>query len=474
MNRALLRKETMGLVRDTTLKVLAVAISILIIASIAAGLQRSQVFEKERTAAEATDREVWMGQGERNPHSAAHFSRYAFRPAAPLAMIDPGISDFAGVAVWMEAHYQDPAVFRRAEDGGELSRFTTLSPAFLLLIAAPLLILLLLHGSVAGEREDGTLRQLLATGVSPRDFLLGKLLAGWKITALGFLAVFAVVAAVSMYGAPPESRGDSLLRLAAMCATYGVYLSGFAAFAVGVSALFQSRQRAFLVLIGSWVVLGILLPRFASDISVVLFPHPDARETTDRLNLVSSAYWNDEELQQQVQARVLAEYGVDDVAELPINWGGYSLQYSEELSNPLFDELYAEIDRTYENQERVTGLFSLLSPTIAAARLSAGLAGTDRHHHRDFTAAAEAHRRAMVKLLNDDYAMNAGAAGSAYMSDETLWTQFEDFEFRPPPITSAASRYLPELGLLLYWLILTTAFAAWSTKRAISSEALTR
>ncbi len=135
MKSALLHKDTLVLRREFLLKALLIAVIALVLVSLLTGLQRERVFVNERAEAQRIDKEVWMGQGARNPHAAAHFSRYAFRPASQLALLDPGTSDFAGLAIWMEAHYQDPAVFRRAEDSGELSRYVMLSPAFLLLMA---------------------------------------------------------------------------------------------------------------------------------------------------------------------------------------------------------------------------------------------------------------------------------------------------------------------------------------------------
>ena len=54
------------------------------------GVQRVQTFEAERAAASAADRWIWVEQGADNPHSAAHFSRYAFKPVPILGLFDPG------------------------------------------------------------------------------------------------------------------------------------------------------------------------------------------------------------------------------------------------------------------------------------------------------------------------------------------------------------------------------------------------
>jgi ABC-2 type transport system permease protein len=120
------------------------------------GVQRVQTFEAERAAASAADRSIWVGQGADNPHAAAHFSRYAFKPIPTLGLFDPGALDTAGVAVWMEGHYQNPAQFRRIEDAPLGLRVAQFSPAWVLVLLGSLAIIVALHGIIAGEREDGT------------------------------------------------------------------------------------------------------------------------------------------------------------------------------------------------------------------------------------------------------------------------------------------------------------------------------
>ena len=470
MSGAIVDKDILILRRESLMKALLAVVLALLLVSLAAGMQREQVFDKEKAAAEETDKAVWMNQGDRNPHSAAHFSRYAFRPASPLALIDPGTNDFAGLAVWMEAHYQDPAVFRRAEDGGELSRYTQLTPAFLLLTAAPLLVFLMMSASIAGEREDGTLRQLLAAGVSGREFFLGKLWAGLKLTIAVFAVAFVLLAGFALLTTPVATDGDAVQRLVALFVVFLLYLAICVAAALGVSALFRTRQAAFLALAGVWVLSAVLLPRFAADVATSIHPQPDAREVSRQLGAASNIFYTDKEGRQQIEEDVLREYEVATVEELPINYGAYLLQISEELSIPEFERVYSGLEDRYSAQDGAVRWFSLLTPAIAAARLSAGVAGTDRVHQQAFTTAAELHRRDMIKLLNDDYMFNAGEAGAAYTADAALWEQFEDFEHGPPRLAAVSGVYLNDALLLLAWLVAALVFARLAVGRAIRHE----
>lgn len=471
MKSALIRKDTLVLRREILLKALLVAVLALVFISLLTGFQRERVFVHERAEAQRIDKEVWIGQGARNPHSAAHFSRYAFRPASPLALLDPGTSDFAGLAIWMEAHYQDPAVFRRAEDSGELSRYVMLSPAFLLLMAVPLLIFLMMHGSIAGEREDGTLRQLLAAGVGRGPFFVGKFRAGWDTAMRVYTPVFLLIAGCSLVASPVEITTDTAWRLLVMYVVYAVYLSICVAVALGISALCRSRQAAFLALASVWVVMTVLVPRFATDLGTTLTPQPDARQTEQALRDAAMVFYRDEQIQKRTKDDVLARYGAADEADLPINYSAYKLQASEELAIPEFERLYDALEKRYRAQEGALRWFSLLSPTVATASLSRGIAGTDRTHQRAFATAAELHRREMIKLLNEDYMHNAGDAGSKYTADTALWERFEDLDTTLPTLVSVRSHYLADAVLLLLWLCIAMLGAYGCVRRAIVMEA---
>ncbi len=470
MNGALLFKEATLLRREPFVRGLLLVLVLLVVAGVLTGIQRAQVFDKERTSAQAIDRSVWMNQGERNPHSAAHFSRYAFRPDAALALLDPGTTDFSGLAIWMEAHYQDPAVFRRAEDSGELSRYAQLTPAFLVVTVAPLLVFLLLFGSVSGEREDGTLRQLLATGVDARSFFLAKLVAALRVTLGIYTLVFVPLAALSLFMSPASAGFDALLRSVMLYLNFAAYLAIFVLIGLGVSALFRTRQTAFIALVCIWVLSTVLLPRFATDLATRVYPQLDAREASTKLGKASGVYYADAERRDRIRSDLLERHGVNDVDDLPFNYNAYVLQVSEELSEPEFDRFYADLDARHAAQESVARSLSLLSPTLATARLSAGLSGTDRIHQRAFAGAAEAHRRAMIKLLNEDYMNNAGTAGAAYTADAELWAEFENLAYRPPSLGRVASAYAWDALLLVAWLTAAAWAAYLLVRRAVRGE----
>ena len=470
MIREIASKDLLTSRRESLLIVLSAVCVALLVAGTFIGMQRDAEFARERTAAELVDRSVWLNQGERNPHSAAHFSRYAFRSSSPLALLDPGIGDYAGTALWMEAHFQNPAEFRRAEDSGELARSVQLSPATLFLVALPLLVFVAMYASIAGEREDGTLRQLIASGMRGRAFFLGKLVGGLRLVLPVFLVLYVAIAAMALATASAPIEPDTIARAASLLALYTLYLVACVAIALCVSALLRTRQAALLALICVWALMTVLAPRLATDLGRSLYPSPDARVVTAQLEAASSTYSTDPDGQEAVRQSVLDEYGVSAVEDLPIAYNAYVLQKAEEASFPEFERVFGSIAERHAEQNNVARALTLLTPLVPATNLSRGFAGTDLVHQNHFANAAEAHRRSMIRMLNEDYMYNSGAAGAAYTAGREVWEQFEDFSYRPLTLGQAWRLYLTDAILLLVWAVAAVGAAYLLVRRAFRGE----
>ncbi|WP_425409366.1 DUF3526 domain-containing protein [Hyphococcus sp.] len=463
---AIVNKELNTFFRSGVFISLSIAVIALLASAAALSAQRIATFERERMAAESTDREVWDNQGERNPHSAAHFSRYAFKPVSALVAFDPGVTDYAGLAVWMEAHSQNPAVFRRAEDLGDAGRIADLSPAWVLQYITPLFLFLILFGAVAGEREQGTLRQMAASGVTARALLFGKLTsAGAAIAAIIIPALL-----LSLWAAASASDNtalpDTLARMIGLFAAYAVYFVALAGIAIGVSALCREKRAALLALVGLWALSLVLAPRLAAGVATIAYPEANPAQLSRDLSAASNAFYQDDEYREQIEKAILEEYNVDSVEDLPVEYGAYTLQKSEEHAHPLFEAFYAGINDNHRNQEKVLHAFSIFSPVLALENLSAGLSGSDRHHQIAFAKAAEMHRRIIVKQLNDDYMFNAGDAGYGYSAGEALWSDVPDFEFVAPRFASLTTNYLFSVVVLAGYALFGVGFAAAMLRRA--------
>lgn len=476
MIKAIIWKELLQYRRDG--RVIAVLLITLALGLAAAlnSWSTVQSMQRERQAAVQTDREIWDNQGKKNPHSAAHFSRYAFQPTSSLSVFDPGLSDYIGSAIWLEAHYRDPATLRGVDDAVEVQRFARLSPAWILQVFAPLLAVLLAFAGIASERERGTLRQVMSSGVTPRLLFVGK-----GVAALCIIALLApsVVAAVALAANTHDEAGlpGTGLRLAGIVVAYSVYIAAFTFAAIGISARMAKSKTALVVLVGFWAASVVFVPRLATDVGSGLSPAPQAADFAARLSAESSSpFWgsSDEATQRRaaVEAEVLARYGVEKTEDLPINYDGYLLQASEEFANGVFDQIYSDLWSAYETQADIVRLFSLVSPKIALNNISSALAGSDLYAHRHFADSAELFRRDFVRLLNEEMIQQGGRDGYGYMADNDFWRQNPDFEYQPPALVNVFSQIWVDILVLTLWVLAAFRLAFRGMRYSFKQEAM--
>ena len=84
--------------------------------ALAMGWMHYREVSSQHEVARRDTREQWLHQGSKNPHSAAHYGVYAFKPRIPLSLVDPGVDPYVGVAAWLEAHKQNEFKFKPAQD----------------------------------------------------------------------------------------------------------------------------------------------------------------------------------------------------------------------------------------------------------------------------------------------------------------------------------------------------------------------
>ncbi|HXG82463.1 MAG TPA: ABC transporter permease [Pyrinomonadaceae bacterium] len=271
------RKEFIETVRDRRFFVSALIIGGLLFAALTLGWQHSRQIERQHEAAAETTRKQWLNQGEKSPHSAAHYGVYAFKPQMPLAFVDRGIEAFTGVAIYLEVHKQNDFRYRLAQDQTALARFGELTAATVLQILLPLLIILLAFNAFAGERESGTLRQVLSLGVPAKNLAFGKVLGLTGVLAsLLVPAVFIGAIALILTGEAGEPFGA--WRFALLVIGYLLYLGIFLTVALAVSALASSTRVALLALLGFWIFSCLIAPRAATDIARKTYPTASALE----------------------------------------------------------------------------------------------------------------------------------------------------------------------------------------------------
>ena len=86
------RKEFIEIVRDGRFRWVAAIMVLLLLTAMLAGKQRYDAYAATQLAAQGSSNAQWLDQGDKNPHSAAHYGNYAFKPLGPLGFFDGGMA----------------------------------------------------------------------------------------------------------------------------------------------------------------------------------------------------------------------------------------------------------------------------------------------------------------------------------------------------------------------------------------------
>lgn len=464
--RLLGRKDATEIWRDRRL-MLAVALTVtLALLAVLTTFARVSQYERDRSAAAAMEQSSWRDQGARDPHSAAHFAQWAFRPVRAPALLDPGTLSFAGSAIWMEAHARNPAAVRAVEDQSATLHLGEFSLAFVLQTLLPLVVLLLAAGLVARERERGTLRMLLSFGLAKEQLVPAKAAALGRI-GLIVLAPLITAAMAAIWLAPGRVDGDVVARVGSWTMTHAALLAIVVMIGVGVSARARTTAGALAAVIGLWVLAVPVAPRVAATVAEAISPTPTGdrfwagitRDIHDGFDGSGTA----EERSARLKAELLTRGGVDDVADLPFSFRGANLDANERFGNRAFERGWRGLYGLYDRQRVLMRVASVVTPLIAVQNVSAALAGTDNHHARDFARQTEAERQRIVNGLNRDLTIN-GARDAEYRADDRLWRDYGSFRPEPVSVWSALAFVRIDLAILLAWLVGAALFLRSSSR----------
>jgi len=448
-------KETKEMLRDGRVRISFVIVIILLGVAVWISARQYQNINAQYAIAKTVEREIWDTQGEKNPHSAAHYGTYAFKPKFPLSLVDQGVDKYAGSSIFLEAHNRNEAQFSAAADQTGLARFGDLTPDFVLLFIIPLLIVLLGYNSFTKERELGTLTLLKSNGLTQWKWILGKWTAlfvpTFLITAGMFLVAGAVLSNLKDFGV---FQWTSLFTLFAV---YTVYYIIFINLVLLISARTKKSGISLVVSLCLWIITCLAAPKAASNIAENKYPYPTRQEFAASVlkdkteGLDGHNPWSQEA--KLLEESVLKEYGVDSVQQLPFNYDGYRMQKGEEHQAEVYFKHYNHLKEQYVQQAGVYRNLAILSPYLPTRFLSMAIAQTDYATHWEFADAAEAYRIDTQKFLNDNFAQNSEYGDWSYLASPETWKELPAFQYTPSELNTTLDRNRSNIMVMGLWLL---------------------
>ena len=446
--------------RDGRFRWAAALLFVLLIAAIAGGVQHQNQIARQHADAQQAERAAWLDKGDMNPHAAAHYGAFVFKPVQPLSAIDPGLDPFLGVFVFLEAHKQQLARHRPIEDASPTRRLGLLTPATAALVLVPLLVVSLTFSSFAGERDQGTLRPLLALGVSRWSLLAGKAIGALLPLILVMVPAAAVGAAFVYVNRPADPEAPVGARAFGMVLVYLAHAAVWTGLGLAVSARARSQSTALVVLLALWFANAFVMPPVAMAVAKAIAPSPSAIEFAAAIEDEKAAWPDWDRRVERVMERFLE--GEFESTMAPANVEVVALIESEAEETALFDRHFASLFNNYAAQTAIYERVGIVSPTLAARTLSMALAGTDDLHDREFAAAAARYRAQMLTTLNSELAGSGRLNSFDYLRGRDLWEKVPPFDYEVPTARWVLSRRNRSALALAAWLAAVSIAAVWS------------
>ena len=467
-NTLLVARRQVGAMREDryVLFLLGLVVSLGVVSVLGARHHTASETE-QRARYQALVERQWAEQPDRHPHRVIHYGFLVFREEAPLAFFDPGVGAYAGTSLFLEGHRQNTASFGDARHATALLRFGRLTPAAVLGLLLPLLVVAAGFASVSRERERGTLRLLLAQGATPAQIMAGKALGLGAVAVAAALPIGLVSAAFVAIGGADQ---PSITRMLALAGTYAAYLAGWVLVTVWISSRPASSRAALAQLVTIWVALCVAAPRLGASLASALHPIPSRAQFIAQVEEaqrgVGDSHNPDDPFFSALRDEYLARYEVASVEELPINWGGVVSREGEEITSRIQEKHHQELLAAHRRQDRVMSWLGLLSPYLAARDLSMAGAGTGPEAVEAFRAQAEAHRYEIIQRLNDLHIHRIKYENDrAQRIAQQEWTRFPVFQPNPPSLRRAVADRPQSLAALGLWIVLPLAGLGLGRKR---------
>lgn len=460
-------KETRELFRDRRFVIAGLLVILLLGASVFIGAKHYRTTTADFTEASTNERSTWESQGEKNPHSAAHYGTYAFKPKYPLSLIDQGLDKYTGTTLFLEGHNRNEAQFVPATDQTGLSRFGDLTPDFILLFIIPLLIILMGYNAFTKEKEGGTLELLKSQGIQNWKWALGK----WTATFLPILLISTLIFGIAglVLSNLTNYGVFSWSSLFVMYLVYLLYYMTFTCIVLFISASLKKSGVSLVLSLSVWILACFIAPKVATNLAEGMYPYPTKNELAEAISIgVKDGIDGHNPFSEQanmLREEVLKEYKVDSVEQLPFNFDGYIMQKGEEHSNLVYLKEYDFLKEQYAKQQGLYQQLAILSPFLPTRFLSMSLAHTDYETHWDFADAAEAYRMEFTAFLNNDMAKNSKTGDWGYKVNADFWKKLPPFSYEPPSLSETIQQNRNNFLISIAWLLVGFGALFFSTKK---------
>lgn len=446
--------EIKSSLRNKTFRMLSVMLWSLLLISSFGGYSNYQANLATRLHSQNLVNQEWEHQT-RNPHAAAHWGTYLFKPYPFISIYENGLANYTGNYYRVEAHKQHQVNAVNLQDKEAFMRMNELSIAVTFQILMPLLIIMLGFSTITRERESKTLLLLRTQGLTLRQLIWGKFLGNYILILLLTVPVFLLMFLSLWFDLENNAQQTRLLLF---FLTYAVYFFIVLAVVILISSLSRSSRSSLLTCISVWIAFIVLLPKLISGFADQKYSLPSSYQFEhDVKEGFNKGLGKDGSYVERSEAYLklfLKKYQVDSISQLPHDVAfGLDLLQSEKYNNKVYEHYSSHLEKKINQQQQLIDLAGFVNPLMATRQLSMGLAGTDFYHHLDFYHHARQFRNKFNETLNKRILEYGNHNKSQFFKESEIFYQNMDkFHYTYPPVKWVLKTHLLALLSMFAWI----------------------
>ena len=405
------------------------------------------------------------------------------RAPNPLSIFNVGLDKRLGnlIGIW---HGFVPTLWDTEMHGTDnpfIAFFSSIDIVFIFEVVLSLMGLIFAYDAIAGERERGTLRLVLAQPVRRGQILLAKYISA-MLCLLVPLLLSLLLALLLLIRSIPLSSAD-FFRIGGIVFASFAYLSLFYLIGLLISVATRRTGTALMLAMFVW---GFLILVYPNLIRATINPGGDIQERVNTVNnqiqRIVDEYERDRKkflenegiavegsrfhevlglyTQASVDSANMMSYieNLTDISEIPPDFERYAslakryFDFVEPLTIRTTERVWfirkQALDDIFVRQATMDRVLLRLSPVGMYDAATQTLAGTDLLGLRDFFEATRRYRKIVIDYF---YAKRAFGSREWFVADKGAvdWSTFPEFVFERSDASVNAARALPDLFLLI-------------------------
>ncbi len=367
------------------------------------------------------------------------------RPPEPLSILSRGVSYQLGNYVDLTFTAKPFKAEGKAgtSDNPMMSTYFSVDFCMILAIVLSLLALLFTYDACSGEREQGTLKQVLSNSIPRSNVLLGKVL-GACLTLMPIILFCYILCALAIVISPHIAfSADDWLRMGLVLLASVLYFSTFVFLGLFVSSMFRHSAASIIVCMLGWVFLLLLVPNISGYVDGSLLETPSEKTLATNSNKLTYEKWREAEKFRGEQPR-----GAYDWEDSRPTVGG-AIETSG--ATPVFLEWYRQGNKVVYNhmiesaegrwllekkfldkqdrQRLLAERLSMVSPSQVFRLLCSSLCRTAVESYKRFIFSTHSYREELIQYLRNENLFDSFKFFTAVDPDEMM-TADEYFNYR--------------------------------------------